>query len=82
VLFAGRLDGELKWASFAAAELFLLPSREENLAITIAEAMQMGLPVIISDKVDTWPYVKEGVLVLFWTSMISTDCSHMRSRNC
>ena len=48
VLFAGRLDGELKWASFAAAELFLLPSRQENFAITVAEAMQMGVPVIIT----------------------------------
>ena len=60
VLFAGRLDGEMKWASFAAAELFLLPSRQENFAITVAEAMQMALPVIISDKVNTWPYVKEA----------------------
>jgi glycosyltransferase involved in cell wall biosynthesis len=60
VLFAGRLEGELKWASFAAAELFLLPSRQENFAITVAEAMQMGVPVIITDKVNTWPYVKEA----------------------
>jgi glycosyltransferase involved in cell wall biosynthesis len=60
VLFAGHLDGELKWASFAAAELFLLPSRQENFAITVAEAMQMAVPVIITDKVNTWPYVKEA----------------------
>jgi glycosyltransferase involved in cell wall biosynthesis len=60
VLFAGRLDGELKWASFAAAELFLLPSRQENFAITVAEAMQMGVPVIITKNVNTWPYVKEA----------------------
>ena len=60
VLFAGRLDGELKWASFAAAELFVLPSRQENFAITVAEAMQMAVPVIITDKVNTWPYVKEA----------------------
>jgi glycosyltransferase involved in cell wall biosynthesis len=60
VLFAGRLDGELKWASFAAAELFVLASRQENFAITVAEAMRMGVPVIITDKVNTWPYVKEA----------------------
>ena len=60
VLFAGHLDGELKWASFAAAELFVLPSRQENFAITVAEAMQMAVPVIITDKVNTWPYVKEA----------------------
>src|SRR4051794_22997509 len=39
VMFTGHLDGERKWASFAAAELFLLPSRQENFAITVAEAM-------------------------------------------
>lgn len=60
VLFAGRLDGELKWSAFAAAELFLLPSHQENFAITVAEAMQMGVPVIITDKVNTWPYVEEA----------------------
>jgi glycosyltransferase involved in cell wall biosynthesis len=60
VLFTGRVDGELKWACFAAAELFLLPSRQENFAITVAEAMQMGVPVIITDKVNTWPYVEEA----------------------
>lgn len=60
VLFAGRLHGDLKWASFATAELFLLPSRQENFAITVAEAMQMGVPVIVTDKVNTWPYVEEA----------------------
>jgi len=60
VLFAGHLDGELKWACFAAAELFLLPSHQENFAIAVAEAMQMGVPVVITDKVNTWPYVEEA----------------------
>jgi glycosyltransferase involved in cell wall biosynthesis len=60
VVFTGHLDGEQKWASFAAAELFLLPSRQENFAITVAEAMQMGVPVVITDKVNTWPYVEEA----------------------
>jgi len=60
VMFTGHLDGEQKWASFAAAELFLLPSRQENFAITVAEAMQMGVPVVITDKVNTWPYVEEA----------------------
>ena len=60
VMFTGHLDGEQKWASFAASELFLLPSRQENFAITVAEAMQMGVPVVITDKVNTWPYVEEA----------------------
>jgi glycosyltransferase involved in cell wall biosynthesis len=60
VVFTGHLDGDQKWASFAASELFLLPSRQENFAITVAEAMQMGVPVVITDKVNTWPYVEEA----------------------
>jgi glycosyltransferase involved in cell wall biosynthesis len=60
VIFTGHLDGEKKWATFAASELFLLPSRQENFAITVAEAMQMGVPVVITDKVNTWPYVEEA----------------------
>jgi len=60
ILMTGMLSGSLKWGAYASAELFLLPSRQENFAITVAEAMQMGLPVIVSDKVNTWPYVNEA----------------------
>ena len=55
MLFLGRLDG-----AYASADLFLSPSRQENFAVTVAEAMQMGLPVIVSNRVNTWPYVKES----------------------
>src|SRR5262249_3095916 len=60
VMMTGRLDGGAKWGAYASAELFLLPSRQENFAITIAEAMQMGLPIIISKKVNTWPDVMKA----------------------
>jgi len=60
VLMTGRLSGRQKWAAYAAARLFLLPSRQENFAITVAEAMHMGLPVVISDRVNTWPYVEDA----------------------
>ena len=60
VLLTGMLEGALKWGAYASAEVFLLPSRQENFAITVAEAMQMGLPVIISNRVNTWPYVREA----------------------
>jgi len=58
VIMTGRLDGAAKWGAYGSAELFLLPSRQENFAITVAEAMQMGVPVVISNRVNTWPYVK------------------------
>lgn len=66
VFFAGALHGEAKWSALAAAEAFLLPSHQENFAIAVAEAMHMGLPVVLSDKVNLWPFVSDalaGVIV-------------------
>ena len=60
VLFTGLLQGEAKWGALAASELFLLPSHQENFAIAAAEAMHMGLPVILSDKVNLWPFVQKA----------------------
>jgi glycosyltransferase involved in cell wall biosynthesis len=60
VMMTGRLDGVVKWGAYASAELFLLPSRQENFAITVAEAMHIGIPVIVTHKVNTWPYVSDA----------------------
>jgi glycosyltransferase involved in cell wall biosynthesis len=46
VLFVGPLFGERKRDGFAAAEVFVLPTRSENFGIVIAEALGVGLPVI------------------------------------
>jgi glycosyltransferase involved in cell wall biosynthesis len=58
VLFTGMLTGQAKWGAFACAEVFVLPSSQENFAISMAEAMHMAVPVIVSDKVNSWPFVK------------------------
>jgi glycosyltransferase involved in cell wall biosynthesis len=58
VLFTGALTGQAKFGAFACARAFLLPSKQENFGIAVAEAMHMAVPVIISDKVDSWPFVR------------------------
>ena len=60
VLFTGMLTGYAKYGALALAEAFLLPSKQENFAIAMAEAMHMAVPVIISNKVDSWPLVQQA----------------------
>ena len=51
VRFAGHLGGSAKADALAAADLFVLPSYQENFGIAAAEAMAAGLPVVLSDRV-------------------------------
>ena len=46
------LSGDLKWGAFRCAELFCLPSYQENFGIVVAESLACGLPVSISDSVN------------------------------
>ncbi|AGY60227.1 glycosyltransferase [Gloeobacter kilaueensis] len=59
VHWCGPLAGPLKWAALAAAEIFVLPSHQENFGLSIVEALASGLPVLITDKVNIWQEVKE-----------------------
>lgn len=54
VRFLGLLTGDAKWGALAASDLFVLPSLQENFAIATAEAMQLGVPVLITKNINTW----------------------------
>jgi glycosyltransferase involved in cell wall biosynthesis len=47
----GFLSGQDKLDAFAAANVFVLPSLNENFGIVNIEAMHSGLPLLISDEV-------------------------------
>jgi len=52
VLFTGMLKGRDRIGPLVDADLFALPSYQENFGIAVIEAMAAGCPVIISDQVN------------------------------
>lgn len=50
--FTGMLEGAEKWGAFRCAEVFALPSHQENFGIAVAEALACGLPALVSTAVD------------------------------
>jgi len=59
VTFTGPLYGDEKWAALAAAEVFVLPSHQENFGVAVAEALASGVPVLLSQRVNTWREIVE-----------------------
>jgi glycosyltransferase involved in cell wall biosynthesis len=54
ISWPGMLQKAMKWGAFYSAEVFVLPSHQENFGIAVAEALGCGLPVLISDRVNIW----------------------------
>ena len=50
--FTGMLEGAEKWGAFRCADVFALPSHQENFGIAVVEALACGLPVLVSTAVD------------------------------
>ena len=55
----GWKNGEDKFEFLAGIDLFALTSHNENFAVVVIEALSVGTPVMISDKVGLYKYVKE-----------------------
>ena len=54
VCFTGLIEGDVKWGAYRAADVFVLPSHQENFGVVVAEALACGVPVLLSDKVNIW----------------------------
>jgi len=54
VTWTGMLSGTMKWGALRSAEVFVLPSHQENFGIAVAEALAVGTPTLISNKVNIW----------------------------
>lgn len=51
VLFTGFVDGQRKLSILRDSDIYVLPSSSEGMSIAMLEAMAMGMPVIVSDRV-------------------------------
>ncbi len=61
VTFAGPRYAEMKAEEYADADLFILPSFNENFGMTVAEALAQGVPVIASKGTP-------------WSGIVENDC--------
>lgn len=94
VTWTGPLYGAMKWSAFAAADVFALPSHQENFGVSVAEALAMGVPVLVSREVNIWPGIvedgagfaeadsAEGVALMLarWIALGETERRAMRER--
>jgi len=55
--FPGFVEGVQKEKLLKSASVFVLPSHRENFGIAAVEAMDVGLPVIVTREVDTYPEI-------------------------
>ena len=59
IVFAGMLQGAMKQAALATADAFVLPSHQENFGVAVVEALAVGVPVLISNRINIWREVDQ-----------------------
>jgi len=63
VVFSGPVFGEMKWLAYGDADVFVLPSQNENFGNTAAEAAACGTPVVITENCGVAPLL-DGIAAL------------------
>jgi glycosyltransferase involved in cell wall biosynthesis len=79
ITWTGMISGDVKYGALKAAEVFVLPSHQENFGIVVAEALACGTPVLISNKVNIWREVEQDGAGIVANDDIEGTCSLLRS---
>ncbi|QDU54588.1 D-inositol 3-phosphate glycosyltransferase [Aeoliella mucimassa] len=63
--FLGLVTGDVKLSLYEAADLFVLPTHQENFGLVLPESLVCGTPVVTTKGVDIWPEIEAagGVIV-------------------
>ncbi|HMP80953.1 MAG TPA: glycosyltransferase [Pirellulaceae bacterium] len=81
VLWLGMVRDPVKTALYRAADVFVLPTQQENFGIVLVEAMAAGLPVITTRGTDIYREIEEGGALIVGLSADSLSSSLTRLRN-
>jgi len=60
VHFLGLVTGDTKTSLYQAADIFVLPTSQENFGFVFPEALACATPVITTKGVDTWPELENS----------------------
>jgi glycosyltransferase involved in cell wall biosynthesis len=81
VHFAGPLSGDPKWSAYRDADIFVLPSQNENFGNTAAESVAAGTPVIVTHQCGIAPLLDglAGIAVQHSASTIAETMADLLS---
>ncbi len=79
ITWTGMIRGAMKWGALRAAEVFVLPSHQENFGIVVAEALAAGTPTLISNKVNIWREIERDGAGLVADDTLTGTCEVFRS---
>ena len=73
VLFTGPLFDTAKWEAYRDADVFVLPSQNENFGNTAAEAVSAGTPVVVTEGCGVAPLLADtaGLVVTHDVTAVS-----------
>jgi glycosyltransferase involved in cell wall biosynthesis len=64
VHFCPPLEADAKWTAYRDADIFVLPSQNENFGNTAAESVAAGIPVIVTEQCGIAPLLKSSGLIV------------------
>ena len=64
VQFTGPVFGDEKWSAYRDADVFVLPSQNENFGNTAVEAAAAGTPVIVTEQCGVASLLSDGAAII------------------